>query len=98
MIRAKPEDWWRTTPMGDGVTLIDEPHIQPFYRCNCWHIRSSEGDLLVDSGMGVVSLRDWVPLATERPLLAVASHTHTLTTSGAITSSTTGLSTGSRPI
>ena len=76
MIRAKPEDWWRTTPMGDGVTLIDEPHIQPFYRCNCWHIRSSEGDLLVDSGMGVVSLRDWVPLVTERPLSTVASHTH----------------------
>ena len=35
-----------------------------------------DGDLLVDSGMGVVSLREWVPLVTERPLLAVASHTH----------------------
>ena len=29
-------------------------------------------DLLVDSGMGVVSLRDWVPLVTERALTAVA--------------------------
>ena len=26
--------------------------------------------------MGVVSLREWVPLVTERPLEAVASHTH----------------------
>ena len=32
--------------------------------------------MLVDSGMGVVSLRDRVPLVTERPLQAVASHTH----------------------
>ncbi|MEM1360287.1 MAG: MBL fold metallo-hydrolase [Pseudomonadota bacterium] len=76
MTRARPEDWWRLTSMGDGVTLIDEPHILEFYRCNCWHIRGSEEDLLIDSGMGVVSLRDWVPLVNERPLTAVASHTH----------------------
>jgi glyoxylase-like metal-dependent hydrolase (beta-lactamase superfamily II) len=76
MIRARPEDWWRVTPMGDGITLIDEPHIHTFYRCNCWHIRGGGEDMLVDSGMGVVSLRGWVPLVTERPLLAVASHTH----------------------
>jgi glyoxylase-like metal-dependent hydrolase (beta-lactamase superfamily II) len=76
MIRARPEDWWRVTPMGDGITLIDEPHIHSFFRCNCWHIRGGDEDMLVDSGMGVVSLRGWVPLVTERPLLAVASHTH----------------------
>lgn len=76
MNRAKPEDWWRVTSVGDGVTLIDEPHILEFYRCNCWHVRGSDEDLLIDSGMGVVSLRDWVPLVNERPLTAVASHTH----------------------
>lgn len=76
MIRARAEDWWRVTPMGDGISLIDEPHIHTFYRCNCWHIRGGDEDMLVDSGMGVVSLRGWVPLVTERPLLAVASHTH----------------------
>lgn len=32
--------------------------------------------MLVDSGMGVVSLREQVPLVTEKPCLAVASHTH----------------------
>lgn len=32
--------------------------------------------MMVDSGMGVVSLRTHVPLVTERPLTAVASHTH----------------------
>ena len=76
MRRAAAADWWRTTPAGDGITLIDEPHILPFYRCNCWHIRGGDEDMLVDSGMGVVPLRAWVPLAAERDLLAVASHTH----------------------
>jgi glyoxylase-like metal-dependent hydrolase (beta-lactamase superfamily II) len=32
--------------------------------------------MLVDSGMGVVSLSEWVPVVTERELIAVASHTH----------------------
>ena len=74
--RARPEDWWRTTRLADEVTLIDERHVEPFYRCNCWHVRGRDGDMLIDSGMGVVPLRRWVPLVTERPLEAVASHTH----------------------
>lgn len=69
-------NWWRTRTLTDGVTWIDEPHIHEFYRCNVWHVRGREGDMLVDSGMGVVSLRQHIPLVTERPLQAVASHTH----------------------
>ena len=76
MERARPEDWYRLRTMGDGVTLIDEPFIHDFYRCNVWHVRGRDRDMLVDSGMGVVSLREWVPLVTERALTAVASHTH----------------------
>ncbi|HSF95109.1 MAG TPA: MBL fold metallo-hydrolase [Thermohalobaculum sp.] len=76
MERARPEDWYRLRTMGDGVTLIDEPWIREYYRCNIWHLRGRDRDLLVDTGMGVVSLRQWVPLVTERPLTAVASHTH----------------------
>ncbi len=76
MNRARPEDWYRTRHLGQDVTLIDEPFIQPFYRCNMWHVRGRDRDMLIDSGMGVVSLRNWVPLVTERELTAVASHTH----------------------
>ncbi|WP_102108328.1 MBL fold metallo-hydrolase [Oceaniglobus roseus] len=76
MDRARPEDWYRIRRIDDAITLIDEPFIQEFYRCNVWHVRGSDRDMLVDSGMGVLSLRDWVPLVTERPLTAVASHTH----------------------
>jgi glyoxylase-like metal-dependent hydrolase (beta-lactamase superfamily II) len=76
MERAKPEDWYRIETRGDDITLISEPFIHEFYRCNCWHVRGRDRDMLVDSGMGVVSLRNWVPLVTERTLTAVASHTH----------------------
>ena len=73
---ATPETWYETKRLDDGVTHIWEPHIKPFYRCNIWHLRGRDRDLLLDSGMGVVSLRAQVPLLSERPLIAVASHTH----------------------
>jgi glyoxylase-like metal-dependent hydrolase (beta-lactamase superfamily II) len=71
-----PKDWYRQRRLSDGITMIDEPFIQEFYRCNIWHVRGRDRDMMVDSGMGVVSLRQWVPLVSERPLDAVASHTH----------------------
>jgi glyoxylase-like metal-dependent hydrolase (beta-lactamase superfamily II) len=74
--RRRAEDWWRLRHVGDGVTHIDEPWIKTYYRCNVWHVRGRDRDVLVDSGMGVVSLRAQAPLVTERPLTAVASHTH----------------------
>jgi glyoxylase-like metal-dependent hydrolase (beta-lactamase superfamily II) len=76
MTHARPQDWYRVRKLSDGVTWIDEPHIKEFYRCNIWHVRGRDRDMLVDSGMGVLSLREWVPLVTERALDAVASHTH----------------------
>ncbi|MEL6424913.1 MAG: MBL fold metallo-hydrolase [Pseudomonadota bacterium] len=76
MERARPEDWYRIRSRDDGVTMIDEPFIHEFYRCNMWHVRGRDRDMLVDSGMGVVSLRTWVPLVSERSLSAIASHTH----------------------
>jgi glyoxylase-like metal-dependent hydrolase (beta-lactamase superfamily II) len=73
---ATAESWYQTRPLADGVTRIWEPHIKLFYRCNIWHLRGRDRDLLVDSGMGVVSLREKVALVAERPLIAVASHSH----------------------
>ena len=73
---ATAESWYRTARRADGVTHIWEPHIKPFFRCNIWHVRGRDRDMLVDSGMGVVSLREKIAWLAERPLLAVASHTH----------------------
>ena len=70
------ENWYETRSTGDGITFISEPHIKEFYRCNIWHVRGRERDMLVDTGMGVVSLRTHIPLVTEKPCVAVASHIH----------------------
>ena len=50
------ERWYRIQPLADGLTLIDEPHIKPFYRCNIWHVRGRDRDLLFDTGLGHFSL------------------------------------------
>lgn len=73
---ATPETWYEVTLIGEGITHIHEPHIHPFYRCNIWHVRGRDRDLLIDSGMGVISLRRQVAALAERPVLALASHTH----------------------
>lgn len=70
------ENWYRAELIGDGITHIQEPHIKPFYRCNIWHVRGRDRDLLIDSGLGAVSLIEQVRRLAERPLLAVASHAH----------------------
>lgn len=76
MLQVAATDWYETLRFGDGVTLIHEPWIKPFYRCNIWHVRGRDRDLLFDSGLGHFSLRNHVPLVTERALTCVASHTH----------------------
>lgn len=70
------EAWYRVRHIDDDITFIDEPFIKEFFRCNIWHVRGRDKDMLVDSGMGVVSLRDHVPVVTEKACIAVASHTH----------------------
>jgi glyoxylase-like metal-dependent hydrolase (beta-lactamase superfamily II) len=70
------ERWYETIRMADDVTLIHEPWIKPFFRCNIWHMRGRDRDLLFDTGLGHVSLWNHVALVRERPLLCVASHTH----------------------
>lgn len=70
------DQWFEVKRGADGISLIHEPYIRPFYRCNLWHIQGRDRDVLIDSGSGVVSLREQLPWLTERPLMAVASHTH----------------------
>jgi glyoxylase-like metal-dependent hydrolase (beta-lactamase superfamily II) len=73
---ASAAEWWRVRRMEHGVTHVDEHFIDPFYRCNVWHVRGRDRDLLVDSGMGVVGLVEQLPWLREREVLAVASHAY----------------------
>ncbi len=77
MAAIAPEDWYEVISFADGVSLIHEPWIEPFYRCNMWHVRGRDRDLLIDTGLGHFPLRDSVPMLREaRPLMCVASHAH----------------------
>ncbi|WP_394689750.1 MBL fold metallo-hydrolase [Hoeflea sp.] len=70
------KDWYETIPFADGITLIHEPWMPFFFRCNMWHIRGRDRDLLVDTGLGAFPLRRNVPILNERPIVCVSSHTH----------------------
>ncbi len=69
-------NWYEAVRFADDITLIHEPWIKPFYRCNIWHVRGRDRDLLFDTGLGAVPLRRNVALLAERPVLCVASHAH----------------------
>lgn len=70
------KNWYQTQACSDGVTLIWEPHVCRHIRCNIWHIKGRDRSLLIDSGMGMASLRDTVSKLCDQPLLAVSSHCH----------------------
>jgi glyoxylase-like metal-dependent hydrolase (beta-lactamase superfamily II) len=76
MQTATADSWYSVSSLEDDVTYICEPFVTEFFRCNIWHVRGRDRDLLVDSGMGIVPLREHIPTVTEKPLIAVASHTH----------------------
>ena len=68
--------WFERRAVGDGITLILEPHVHPLLRCNVWHVRGRDRDLLVDTGLGIASLADAIRDLVDKPLLAVATHVH----------------------
>ena len=70
------ERWFETRRVDDAITLLCEPHVVPLMRCNIWHVRGRDRDLLIDTGMGIVSLREAARHLFEKPVIAVATHTH----------------------
>jgi len=68
--------WFERRAIGDDITLLWEPHVAPLLRCNIWHVRGRDSDLLIDTGLGVASLRDAARDLFEKPLAAIATHTH----------------------
>lgn len=74
---VSPSEWFLRRNVGDGVTQITEPYVDRFLRCNCWHVRGRDADLLVDTGLGIVSLVACAhDLFAGRRVIAVATHYH----------------------
>jgi glyoxylase-like metal-dependent hydrolase (beta-lactamase superfamily II) len=70
------EQWFRRETFADGVTLLSETYVDPFARCNVWHVRGRERDLVIDTGLGICSLRDAARDLFERAVTCVLTHSH----------------------
>jgi len=69
-------DWYRSTPIGDGITRIHEIHVADWLRCNIWHVRGRDMDLIIDTGMGLRPLSEEIAKLSERPQTAIMTHSH----------------------
>ncbi len=76
MSKPVARDWYETIAISDGVTLVRELHVARWLRCNIWHIRGRDRDVLIDAGMGLRPLKPEIAALSGRPLTAIASHSH----------------------
>ena len=68
--------WFERRRIDDDITLIWEPYVDPLIRCNIWHVRGRDRDMLIDTGLGIASLRNASQDIFDKRLMAVATHTH----------------------
>ncbi|NXS62432.1 MBLC2 protein, partial [Brachypteracias leptosomus] len=78
-------EWFAHKPLGDGIFWIQERFYESGNRANIWLVRGSQRDVVIDAGLGLRSLPDYLRAAgllgpaegsAPRPLLAVATHVH----------------------
>jgi len=67
---------FKTWHLSDRVSLLQETGIANFMRCNIWHVRGRDYDVVIDTGMGLNPLKDWLLRETDRPIKAIVTHCH----------------------
>ena len=70
------DHWFERKRIDDEITLLWEPHVDPLVRCNIWHVRGRDRDALIDSGLGIASLKAAADDLFEKEVVAVATHIH----------------------
>lgn len=70
------DQWFERTRIDEAITLLTEPAVHPLLRCNIWHVRGRDRDLVVDTGLGVASLTAAAADLFGADILAVATHAH----------------------
>ena len=68
--------WFERSTIDHAITLLWEPHVISLMRCNIWHLRGRDRDLVIDTGMGVCSLVEEMGDLLDKPVTAVATHGH----------------------
>ena len=65
-------DWYKVRYVSDGISHIYERYVGAWLRCNIWHVRGRDRDVLIDSGMGLRPLKAEVSqLKTEKQAVTV---------------------------
>lgn len=68
--------WFTRSAHDHGITGLVEPHVHRIIRCNVWHVRGRDRDLVVDTSVGVGSVVGELSDLLERPVVCVATHVH----------------------
>lgn len=68
--------WFSTGQLAHCVTVIEELRADQRVRGNFFLVETEEENLLVDSGLGLASLRSCLPRIFERPLKLLLTHAH----------------------
>jgi glyoxylase-like metal-dependent hydrolase (beta-lactamase superfamily II) len=76
MALAIADRWFERRRIDDDITLLWEPHVASLMRCNIWHVRGRERDLMIDTGMGIMSLVEAARDLLGKKVTAVATHGH----------------------
>lgn len=62
--------------LNENISVIQETGVASFMRCNIWHISGRDIDLVIDTGMGLDPLKQWLMQETNRPVKAIVTHSH----------------------
>ena len=69
------DDWFAAEDLGQGISRLWEPHVDPLIQANVYFVRGASRDLVIDSGTGIAALRAVLPVMRAEPV-AVATHGH----------------------
>lgn len=69
-------EWFDVRRVEPDLLLITEPNVDPLIRANLWLLSGRRRHLLIDTGIGVASLRSVLDAIADRPIIAVVSHSH----------------------
>ena len=68
--------WYEIEKFDHNISRILETHVSADWRCNIWHVKGREVDLIIDTGMGLRPIAADITILSERPVIAVCTHSH----------------------
>jgi glyoxylase-like metal-dependent hydrolase (beta-lactamase superfamily II) len=68
--------WFEVEWVDADLVRVTEPYLSSLVSANVWWVRGVHHDVVVDTGLGVASLRTHVPELFDHQPLAVVTHTH----------------------